>query len=80
MLCPVPRQSPLSKRIKLWYVSRKWASLLPKLGDSLKGPNQTYLKFPGLVILNPVLMKIRIVSGSHQIGPIGEMLNPGSEA
>jgi hypothetical protein len=39
---------------------------------------QKYLKFPGLVILNPVLMKIRIVSGSHQIGPIGEMLNPGS--
>jgi hypothetical protein len=43
-------------------------------------PNQKYLKFLGCVILNPVLMKIRIVSGSHQIGPAGEMLNGTSEA
>ncbi len=40
--------------------------------------NQRYLKFPGLVILNHPLMKIRVVSGSHQIGPMGEMLNQGS--
>jgi len=38
-------------------------------------PIQKYLKFPGYVILNHVLMKIRVVSGSHQIGPMGEMLN-----
>jgi len=39
---------------------------------------QKYLKFPGRVILNHVLMEIRIISGSHQIGPMGEMLNRGS--
>jgi len=33
--------------------------------------SQKYLKFSGPVILNPVLMKIRIVSGSHRIGPHG---------
>jgi len=27
------------------------------------------------VILNHALMKIRVVSGSHPIGPMGEMLN-----
>jgi len=32
---------------------------------------QKYLKFSGPVILNLVLMKIRIISGSHQIGPSG---------
>jgi len=40
--------------------------------------SQKYLKFLGRVILNPVLMKIRIVSGSHQMGPMGEMLKQGS--
>jgi len=41
---------------------------------SFQRASQKYLKFPGLVILNHALMKIRVVSGSHQIGPIGEML------
>jgi len=50
---------------------------LTKIIDKRK-TNQKYLKFPGRVILNPVLMKIRIVSGSHQMGPMGEMLNQGS--
>ena len=37
--------------------------------------DQKVTKFLGQVILNHVLMKMRIVSGSHQIGPMGEMRN-----
>jgi hypothetical protein len=46
--------------------------------SDVSNSNQKYLKFSGLVFLNPALMEIRIVSGPHQIGSMGEMLNQGS--
>jgi len=45
-----------------------------KIGK-LMNSQPIYLKFPGNLILNHALMKIRVVSGSHPIGPTGEILN-----